>query len=95
MNDPFLIATEFNNIFSNIGNKLAQQFSQTNAFNNYLNERILSRFELSHATNQQVTNIVISFKNSSPAVDGLPMRLFEENSLDAVTFSKLKGKKGK
>ena len=37
MSDPILIATEFNNIFSNIGSKLAQQFSPTNDFKNYLN----------------------------------------------------------
>ena len=57
VSDPILIATEFNNIFSNIGSKLAQQFSPTNDFKNYLNENILSRFKLSHVTNQQVTEI--------------------------------------
>ena len=66
VNDLFLIATEFNDIFLNVGSKLAQQFSPTNDFKNYLNKNILSRFEFSHVTNQQVTNIVMSFKNSSP-----------------------------
>ena len=79
VSDPILIAMEFNNIFSNIGSKLAQQFSPTTDFKNYLNENILSRFKFSHVTNQQVTKIVMSFKNSSPGVDGLPMRLFKDN----------------
>ena len=79
VNDLFLIAMEFNDIFSNVGSKLAQQFAPTNDFKNYLNENIFSRFEFSHVTNQQVTNIVMSFKNSSSGVDRLPMRLFKEN----------------
>ena len=45
----------------------------------YLSENINTRFIFEPVTSDQITNIVNSFKNSSPGMDDLPIKLFKEN----------------
>ena len=48
-------------------------------YSEYLSENINTQFIFEPVTRDQITNIVNSFKNSSPGMDDLPIKLFKEN----------------
>ena len=48
-------------------------------FLEYLNMNINTIFSFQPVTNQQLKDIVLSFKNTSAGFDGLPMKVFKDN----------------
>ena len=76
-----IVANSFCKYFSNIANKLAENLVESNNFAQYLRDtgNTNTRFKLMPVTAEQVTNTVLSLKNSSPGFDGLPMQLFKDN----------------
>ena len=79
ISDPLKIANTFNNFFSNIGESLSLNFVETDNFLGYLNNDIESRFSFTQVSLEQVVNIVMSMKDSSPGFDDIPMKLFKDN----------------
>ena len=79
INDPLKIANTFNNFFSNIGESLSLNFVETDNFLGYLNNDIESRFSFTQVSLEQVVNIVMSTKDSSPGFDDIPRKLFKDN----------------
>ena len=91
VSDPYEVATGFNEFFSKIGANLAQKFSDSNDFQEYLppmNSNIVN-FQMNPTTVEEVTNTVFSLRNASPGHDDLPLFVFRENILnlvDALTY---------
>ena len=79
VHDPLVIANSFNEYFAKIDEDLAKNFNMNDDFLKYLNMNINTIFSFEPATNQQLKDIVLSFKNTSSGFDGLPMKVFKDN----------------
>ena len=79
IDDPVVIANAFNNYFSNIGNNLCDRFEQNEEYRQYLNLNIVTEFNFSPVTREDIIRIAMSFKDSSPGIDDIPMRIIKEN----------------
>ena len=76
---PHDIAKGFNDYFANIGPMMASTFIQDDSFAEYLNEQIHDRFVFSRVTVTEISDLIASFKSSSPGCDKIPMNIFKDN----------------
>ena len=79
VSDPHDIAKGFNDYFANIGPMMAGTFIQDDSFAEYLNEQINDRFVVSQVTVTEISNLIASFKSSSPGYDEISMNIFKDN----------------
>ena len=79
IDDLVVIAKAFNNYFSNIGSNLGDRFEQNEEYRQYLNMNVVTEFNFSPVTRENTIRIAMSFKDSSPDIDDIPMRIIKEN----------------
>ena len=71
-----MIANAFNNYLSNIGRNLGDRFEQNEEYRQYLKLNIVTEFNFSPATREDIIRIAVLFKDSSPGLDDIPMRIY-------------------
>ena len=79
VSDPHDIAKGFNDYFANIGPMMASTFIQDDSFAEYLNDQIHDRFVFSQVTVTENSDLIASFKSSSPGYDEISMNIFKDN----------------
>lgn len=76
INDPQIIADQFNSYFINVGKNLAENIEDSNiSFNSYLHNRQESTFTMSPITSDELISTVNNLRDSSPGCDGVPMNI--------------------
>ena len=80
--DNNLIASKMNEYFSNVGERLASDFSSPpsndNDFVHYLGEPLQESFSFESVSESTVYEIILSIKNSSPGYDQIPIQIYKE-----------------
>ena len=79
VSDPLKIANEFNRYFTGIGSSLAEKFMSSDEYKNYLIDNIGTVFSFETVSVEDMKKVVLSFKDSSPGHDDVPMRIIKRN----------------
>ena len=80
VNDKQIISDEFNEYFVNIGPKLASNIDNTSNPIEYVND-ILNSISIPTITESEVTDILLSLKNSSAGYDEIPAHILIQNTI--------------
>ena len=80
VNDKQIISDEFNEYFVNIGPKLASNIDNTSNPIEYVND-ILNSISIPTITESEVTDILLSLKNSSAGYDEIPAHILKQNTI--------------
>ena len=79
VSDPNLIASSFNNYFSNIGNNLASKIQDTShQYSNYLPSSVPFSFYLRPTTLNEVSSVIRNMKSASPGHDEIHIRVIKD-----------------
>ena len=78
VNDKQIITDEFNDYFVNVGPNLASNINNTSNPIEYVND-ILNSISIPTITESEVTDILLSLKNSSAGYDELPAHILKQN----------------
>ena len=80
VNDKQIISDEFNDYFVNIGPNLASNIDNTSNPIEYVND-ILNSISIPTITESEVTDILLSLKNSSAGYDEIPAHILKQNTI--------------
>ena len=80
VNDKQIISDEFNDYFVNIGPNLASNIDNTSNPMEYVND-ILNSISIPTITESEVTDILLSLKNSSAGYDKIPAHILKQNTI--------------
>ena len=85
MSEPHTIANKFNDYFSNIGNNLARKIPPAScSFQDFLTERNVESIFLKPVQSKEILDIIMSMKNGSPGVDGIPAAVLKHVAHDII-----------
>ena len=80
--DSNLIASKFNEYFSNVGERLASNFSSSplndNDFVHYLGKPLQESFSFEFVSESTVHEIILSIKNSAHGYDEIAIQIYKE-----------------
>ena len=79
VSDPGAISEEFNNYFSSIGRELADNFTPSNDYLQYLDSPYRENFYFSPTTLQEVSSIMDQLKTKSAGIDEIKIEALREN----------------
>ena len=88
VNDKQIISDEFNVYFINIGPNLASNIDNTSNPIQYVND-ILNSISIPTITESEVTDILLSLKNSSAGYDEIPAHILKQNNLSIKPLTHL------
>ena len=85
VSEPHTIANKFNDYFSNIGNNLAKKIPPAScSFQDFLTERNVESIFLKPVQSKEILDIIMSMKNGSPGVDGIPAAVLKHVAYDIM-----------